>query len=31
VLAMLLLLSGLVLLWISRKVNGDREKVLLKQ
>ncbi len=31
VLVMLLVLSGLVLLWISRKVNADREKVLLKQ
>jgi len=31
VLAILLVLSGLVLLWISRKVNADREKVLLKQ
>jgi hypothetical protein len=31
VLAILLLLSGLVLFWISSKVNADREKVLLKQ
>ena len=31
VLGILLVLSGLVLLWISRKVNADREKVLLKQ
>lgn len=31
VLAMLLVLSALVLSWISRKVNTDREKVLLKQ
>ncbi|MGJ8655633.1 MAG: ABC transporter permease subunit [Akkermansiaceae bacterium] len=31
VLAILLVLSALVLLWISRKVNNDREKVLLKQ
>lgn len=31
VLVMLLALSGLVLFWISRKVNNDREKVLLKQ
>lgn len=31
VLAILLVLSTLVLLWISRRVNADREKVLLKQ
>lgn len=31
VLVMLLLLSATVLFWISRKVNADREKVLLKQ
>lgn len=31
VLVILLVLSALVLLWISRKVNADREKVLLKQ
>ena len=31
VLAILLVLSALVLIWISRKVNADREKVLLKQ
>lgn len=31
VLAILLVLSTVVLLWISRKVNRDREKVLLKQ
>lgn len=31
VLVMLLLLSSLVLIWISKRVNADREKVLLKQ